>query len=76
MNECGIVFDSKRPGPTAIGPGPAIFSDQAEDAAARRATRRLPLGEPPLVVTNHAITSYSIRAFPVPRESSLEQDGA
>ena len=28
------------------------------DAAARRATRRLPLGEPPLVITTHAITSF------------------
>ena len=27
-------------------------------AAARRATRRLPLGEPPLVITTHAITSF------------------
>ena len=25
---------------------------------ARRATRRLPLGEPPLVITTHAITSF------------------
>ena len=48
----------------------------AEDAAARRATRRLPLGEPPLVVTTHAITSFSIRTFPVPRESSLERERA
>ncbi len=50
----------KKPGPTAIGPGPRIFSDPAEDAAARRATRRLPLGEPPLVITTHSITSYTI----------------
>ena len=56
-NGMSAIFDSKRPGPTAIEPGPAIFSDLAEDAAARRATRRLPLGEPPLVVTTHAITS-------------------
>src|SRR5271166_1797128 len=27
-------------------------------AAARQATRRLPLGEPPLVITTHAITSF------------------
>ena len=32
-----------------------------KDAAARRATRRLPLGEPPLVVTTHAITSFVLR---------------
>ena len=30
----------------------------SRDAAARRATRRLPLGEPPLVITTHAITSF------------------
>ena len=29
-----------------------------KNAAARRATRRLPLGEPPLVITTHAITSF------------------
>src|SRR5438270_12859696 len=27
---------------------------------ARRATRRLPLGEPPLVVTTHVITSFTL----------------
>lgn len=30
-------------------------------AAARRATRRLPLGEPPLVITTHSITSFTLR---------------
>src|SRR4029077_15534426 len=30
----------------------------SRSAAARRATRRLPLGEPPLVITTHAITSF------------------
>ena len=29
-----------------------------KNAAARRATRRLPLGEPPLVITTHAITPF------------------
>lgn len=29
-------------------------------AAARRATRRLPLGEPPLVLSTHSITSFTI----------------
>jgi hypothetical protein len=60
--------------PERIGPGHICV--QTKDAAARRATRRLPLGEPPLVVTTHAITSYTTRVFPVPRESSLEQNGA
>src|SRR5271166_2321479 len=41
-----------------------------KDAAARRATRRLPLGEPPLVITTHAITSFR-SSHPDPRETSL-----
>src|SRR5947209_6552093 len=44
-------------------------------AAARRATRRRPLGEPPLVVTTHAITSFA-KDPPVPRESSLGRERA
>src|SRR5262249_35410873 len=49
------LFDQIRPGPKGIGPG--HICDQSQNAAARRATRRLPLGEPPLVITTHAITS-------------------
>ena len=41
-----------------------------KNAAARRATRRLPLGEPPLVITTHAITSFR-SSHPDPAESSL-----
>ena len=53
--------DRIRPGPLARGqktwsiPTVRLWS---RDAAARRATRRLPLGEPPLVITTHAITSF------------------
>jgi hypothetical protein len=53
------LFDQIRPGPT-LKSDLAFIRNQTQDAAARRATRRLPLGEPPLVVTTHAITSYSI----------------
>src|SRR4051794_2114385 len=45
-------------------PGPRMWGlanqEPTKGAAARRATRRLPLGEPPLVVTTHAITSFTI----------------
>ena len=46
-----------------------------KSAAARRATRRLPLGEPPLVITTHAITSFR-EDPPVPLETSLERERA
>jgi len=49
-----------RPGPERIAPD-LVDPDRrvmVESAAARRATRRLPLGEPPLVITTHAITSF------------------
>jgi hypothetical protein len=45
----------------------------SKDAAARRATRRLPLGEPPLVVTTHAITSFTTR-FPRSRGSPASSE--
>ena len=40
------------------GPAEPNRKVMVRDAAARRATRRLPLGEPPLVITTHAITSF------------------
>src|SRR5271165_4595321 len=43
-----------------LEPGPVKPNRKVmvKNAAARRATRRLPLGEPPLVITTHAITSF------------------
>ena len=52
------TFESKPARSDRIGPGRA--ESQTSMRLARRATRRLPLGEPPLVVTTHAITSFSI----------------
>ena len=40
------------------GPAEPNRKVMVKNAAARRATRRLPLGEPPLVITTHAITSF------------------
>src|SRR5580704_423057 len=52
--------ESIRPGLKLVESGPAEPNRKVmvRDAAARRATRRLPLGEPPLVITTHAITSF------------------
>jgi hypothetical protein len=51
-----------RPGPELERTGPDLVDSNRKvmnkHAAARRATRRLPLGEPPLVITTHAITSF------------------
>ena len=44
-----------------------------ENAAARRATRQPPLGEPPLVVTTHAVTSFTTR-FPLSRGSPASSE--
>ena len=43
-----------------LEPGPVKPNRKVmvKNAAARRATRRLPLGEPPLVITTHAITPF------------------
>src|SRR5262249_46967565 len=45
----------KRSAPNLVDPNRKVM---IKHAAARRATRRLPLGEPPLVITTHAITSF------------------
>ena len=46
---------SKPGGPNLADPNRKVM---VKHAAARRATRRLPLGEPLLVITTHAITSF------------------
>jgi hypothetical protein len=50
---CGRTRDLEVSGP--VEPNREVM---VKIAAARRATRRLPLGEPPLVITTHAITSF------------------
>ena len=58
------IFAAREPArPRLEGPDLADPDRKAmvKSAAARRATRRLPLGEPPLVITTHAITSFRYR---------------
>src|SRR5271166_4199273 len=52
--------ESIRPGLKLEESGPVEPNRKVmvKNAAARRATRRLPLGEPLLVITTHAITSF------------------
>jgi hypothetical protein len=66
-----------RPGPSRLGPDLVDPNRKVmvKHAAARRATRRLPLGEPPLVITTHAITSFR-SSHPDPPETSLERHRA
>ncbi len=66
-----------RPGRSRCGPDLADPNRKVmvKHAAARRATRRLPLGEPPLVITTHAITSFR-SSHPDPPETSLERHRA
>lgn len=62
----------KKPaGSGRFSPDPAIQTRRlGQSAAARRATRRPPLGKPPLVMTTHAITSFR-SSLPKPHETSL-----